>query len=142
MRRSLHIYLGVFLAFSIVLAIVTSTGIHLHVLLEHLHADDPSHLPDVVVHAHEDSPGPISRSGESSDAAHRHSVPSIQIVALQPSSTQGASPIVIELSSIMLPSFVPPSITDGRGLLISTDASPHWSDPFAENLSGRSPPLA
>ncbi len=142
MSRSFDKYLRLLFAFSTLFAPVMSSGVHLHLLLEHSHDHESADQLDVMIHAHEDFLGPISTSVPASESEHRHLVLSTQIIALHPSSIQITSLSLVELDQIVLPGSMSSFVTESSGSFISTDGSPPGSDPPIEVLSGRAPPPA
>jgi len=138
MFRSLYTYCRVLVALCNIFALVLSTGVHLHVFLEHRHDAESPGLNDIVVHAHEDSSAPISASVPSSDREHRHHVLATQLVATHVSSIQSSFASFVQLESPVVCS--QSTVIEQSGLLICGDSSPPASRPSSNPLLGRAPP--
>lgn len=141
-NHHLHTYFCLLIACSNLLALVAGTGAHLHLLQKHIGEVETTDLHYVVVHAHEDSPTPVPLPSHADDREHRHLISTIHIVGLHPSSTQTASPSIIEFEPFAVLRSVLSLDSDASCWLISTDGSPPCSLPLTEDLPGRSPPLA
>jgi len=125
------------------LGIVFGAGMHLHVVLSHEHGDDGAHRHVVALHAH--SAGRDIAGGSSirqPAGEHRHHVPQVQIVALQPAPVQHGSVGLEESAAVALAVMpVQPDSGSEHEPLPFHGTSPPSKPDLIEEISGRSPPL-
>jgi len=135
--------LRVLVAAANVLGVMLGTGLHLHLLLEHEHEGDRAHRHIAVVHSHDgiaDLPGETAHRQPAGE--HRHHVPLMQIVALQPVPMQVVSFQVGQLEAYTLHNADPsPDCGMSRCANFFFDTSPPFEQQLAEEIPGRSPPL-
>jgi len=135
-------YIRLLVACANVLGVVFGTGVHLHLLLAHEHESDRAHRHDVVVHSHAGIPDyPGETTHRQPDGEHRHHVPLIQIVAVNPASMQTESYALQLLESCTLSSTALSPDLNSFCWITFTDTSPPFKQRLTEDISGRSPPL-
>jgi len=115
---------------------------HLHLLLMHEHEGKGAHQHVAAVHWHADIPdGPGETSDGASADEHRHHVPLIQIVAVEPLTLQAISYVIAQLEVFTLPNTGPSPVLEFSCWFSFTDTSPPFKLQLTKDISGRSPPL-
>ncbi len=136
-----HGYIRIIAAFACLVASIGTTGIHLHIRVDHRHAELHEHHHDVLVHAHVWQLL-IQTASVARDDRHYHLDPVLDLVGLQVLQKQSVGGIPLPMQPSDLPSLSIPSNAANRQSFLPHENSPPSSLLLTQHISDRSPPLS